>query len=83
MLANHRLLSNSSFLLLAKDEVLVVQLAKLAFLFLEPGHCLFADSVIKPVHSDVCCLIENEHARAKEVVMAMDAVVAAASLLCQ
>ena len=42
---------------------------------------LLAGSAIKPAHSDVDCLNENELAEAKEVVMAMDAVVAAASLL--
>ena len=53
-----------------KDEVLVDQLAKLAFH--DSGHFLTADSVIKLAHSGVCCLTEIEHARTKEVVMAMD-----------
>ena len=40
---------------------------------------LSAGSAIKPAHSDVDCLSENELARAKEEVMAMDVVVRAAS----
>ena len=40
---------------------------------------LLAGSAIKPARSDVDCLNENELARAKEVVMAMDVVARAAS----
>ena len=52
------------------------QLAMNAFHF----QCfLLAGSAIKPAHLDVGCLSENELARAKEEVMAMDVVVQAAS----
>ena len=52
------------------------QLAMNAFHF----QCfLLAGSAIKPAHSDVDCLSENELARAREEVMAMDVVVRAAS----
>ena len=53
-----------------KDEVVEDQLDMLAFH--DFGHCLFAGSVIKLASLDACCVIENERARTKEVVMAMD-----------
>ena len=63
-------------MVLAKDEALVDQLVTHAFRF---QYFLSAGSAIKPAHSDVDCLIENELAEAKEVVMAMDVVARAAS----
>ena len=54
------------------------QLVTHAFRF---QYFLSAGSAIKPAHSDVDCLNENELAEAKEVVMAMDVVARAASLL--
>ena len=51
------------------------QLVTLVFHF----PCVSAGFALKPAHSDVDCLNENELAKAKEVVMAMDVVVRAAS----
>ena len=52
------------------------QLVTHAFRF---RYFLLAGSAIKPAHSDVDCLNENELAKAKDVVMAMDVVDLAAS----
>ena len=58
-----------------KDEVLVDQPVTRVFHF----PCVSAGSASKPAHSDVDCLNENELAKAKDEVVAMDVVDSAAS----